>query len=278
MAVFTATAIGTGGSGGGPGTDTFTGTNGSGPPDPWIAVTLSGSQSIQSNQWRITNGASYAGTAMTRGATSYTDVDITVEVTLDSGGAEQYPAVGARLAGGTNGWAAYAEPSSGYEVYLNPVSDFISLGKYTGGGPVSESYYSITLNAGTTYKVRLQLIGTAIRTRVWAASGSEPGSWQIEISDATYASGLIGFRDQAPSAGTLSTWDNFVLDDDPGGGTSDVLGTASVATTFTATAVGSRTAVGSIASSFVMAAPAVGANVGTPITGGAAVVAVLAGR
>lgn len=258
-------------------TDTFTGSNGAGPPSPWVAVTLSGSQSIQSNKWHMLNGDGYAGLALTRGATTYTDVDITVDITLDASGAEQYPAVGARLAGGTSGWAAYAEANNGYTAYLHPINDEVHITKQTAGSSVADSGAAVSLVAGGTYKLRFQLIGSTIRCRAWLASGAEPGSWMVTMTDSTYTSGLIGFRDQAPANTTTVDWDNFVLDDAPGGGgTPTVLGNAATTLTFTAAATGTRTTFGTANAALVFSASAVGT---APTQGGgAAVIAAGAGR
>jgi len=195
--------------------DTFTGSDGSTAASPWVLVTLSGSQSIQSNKWHIASGGSYAGTAMTYGATTYTDVDITVTVTMDAGGGEQYPGIGARMAGGTNGWAAFTEVNNGYIAYFDTLTDHVAIAKETSGAVVgSPVTAALTLTGGTTYKLRLQIIGTDIKAKGWDASGGEPGAWMVTMSDATYTSGLVGFRDQTNPAQT-SDWDDWTFDDAP---------------------------------------------------------------
>lgn len=258
-------------------TDTFTGSNGAGAPSPWVAVTLSGSQSIQSNQWHIQNGDSYAGTAMTRGATTYTDVDVTVDVTLDSTGAEQYPAIAARIqAGGTNGWCSYAESAS-YEAYLDTTTGLLHLSIAACGYLIDDTHTAaITLSHGGTYKIRLQCIGTTIRARAWDIGGGEPGSWMISFTDSTYASGMVGFRDQSPSNSVSSNWDNFVLDTAPAGG-GGTLGTGDADLAFATSATGVRTTFGTAASPFTFVTAAEGSAIGTN-TGGAAAVAAMAGR
>lgn len=259
-------------------TEPFTGTNGAGPPSPWVAVTLSGSQSIQSNKWRISNGDGYQGTALTRGTTSYTDVDITTEITLDAQGEEQYPGVGARLSGGTSGWAPYAEAYNGYVAYLHTPLNEVHVQRETAGSAVVDSGAPVTLAAGGTYKLRFQLIGSTIRARAWNASAGEPSTWAVSITDATYSSGLVGFRDQSPSNTCTSDWDNFVIDDAPaGGGGSGTLGTAASVLTFAAAGTGLGTHLGSAATGLVFAASVAGATPGFG-GGGSAVVAAIAGR
>jgi hypothetical protein len=46
--------------------------------------------------------------------------------------------------------------------------------------------------ANTRYSLRVQAQGTTLRARYWLTSGSEPGTWDVTITDATYASGFIG--------------------------------------------------------------------------------------
>lgn len=195
--------------------ETFTGTNGDPAPSPWIPVTLSGSQSIQSNKWRITNGDAYGGTAMTYGTNVYTDVDITTEITTSADGNDQYPAVGARLSGGTNGWASGAQGYNGYVASMFTTEDNFYLSTMTGGAAAVERSVVFTIVANTTYKVRLQCTGTTIQAKIWDASGAEPGSWNISVTDTVYASGWIGFRDQSPSNVVTSDWDNYTITGDP---------------------------------------------------------------
>src|SRR5215207_516046 len=142
-------------------TETFTGADGSGAPSPWLTATLSGSQNIQSNKWRINDGDSYAGTAMTYGTTVYTNVDISAEITLDSAGAEQYPALAARIqSGGTNGWGSFAEAAS-YELYLDTNNDNLRLAIADRGFLIDDTHaVAFTFSANTTYTCRLQCIGT----------------------------------------------------------------------------------------------------------------------
>lgn len=55
-------------------------------------------------------------------------------------------------------------------------------------GEVSKTWVS-----GNWYWLKLQAIGTAIKGKAWADGDSEPGTWDIEITNATYGSGYCGF-------------------------------------------------------------------------------------
>lgn len=69
-----------------------------------------------------------------------------------------------------------------------------SLGTYTTG---------ITHVAGTYVRCRLQVYGTLLRTKVWAASSSEPIAWHVEVRDTSHiTSNYVGGRSIASSANT----------------------------------------------------------------------------
>lgn len=53
-----------------------------------------------------------------------------------------------------------------------------------------------TINGDTWYTMRLQYTAATggIKARVWESSGSEPGTWDIDITDTTHKTGAFGFR------------------------------------------------------------------------------------
>ncbi len=254
-------------------TETFTGSNGSAAPSPWVATTLGGVQNIQSNKWHIVNGDSYVGTALTYGTSSYTDVDVTVEITMDAAGWEQYPGVGVRLSGGTNGWATYAEPYNGYIAYLDILTDHVWICTFTSGMTATMDNATINLHGGFTYKLRFQALGTTLRCKAWRSSQSEPGSWMVSIMSSTYTSGKIGFRDQSPSNAATSDWDNFVFDDGVAGG-GDKLGVGVSDLDISAVSLGTRETAATATSDLVLAQTAEGFVPGGG-GGGAAVISLV---
>jgi hypothetical protein len=40
--------------------------------------------------------------------------------------------------------------------------------------------------------MRVQNVGTALRAKLWLASSSEPGTWDLDTTDATLSSGSTG--------------------------------------------------------------------------------------
>lgn len=86
-------------------------------------------------------------------------------------------------------------------------SNFTSLGTSVIAG--------LTHATGKTYRVRFQMRGSILRARGWDSAGSEPTSWQVEVTtDTTYGSGNPGFRTTL-TAGNTNTlpinieFDNF---------------------------------------------------------------------
>ncbi|MFI2367309.1 hypothetical protein [Streptomyces sp. NPDC018833] len=74
----------------------------------------------------------------------------------------------------------------------------------------------LTVAAGTSYRLRFQGDGTTLRARAWLASGSEPGRWLVDTTDATLtAAGQVGCR-SISSAGTTNVnpvirYDNLAM-------------------------------------------------------------------
>jgi len=51
-----------------------------------------------------------------------------------------------------------------------------------------------TFVPGTDYNIKARLEGSEIQARIWEASGTEPTSWNVEVTDNSYASGKIGIN------------------------------------------------------------------------------------
>jgi hypothetical protein len=64
----------------------------------------------------------------------------------------------------------------------------------------------LTHGAGTQFRVRLQIVGTVLRAKIWLASASEPPTWHAETTDTDLASGT-----QVVMRGLLTTGNTNVL-------------------------------------------------------------------
>lgn len=86
--------------------------------------------------------------------------------------------------------AAAAE--NAYRVTLTATQ--IQLRKYLAGADSSVSSASFTPTAGRKYYCRAQANGTTLRVRIWDAATTEPGTWNISVTDANIAgAGWVGF-------------------------------------------------------------------------------------
>ncbi len=83
------------------------------------------------------------------------------------------------------------------------------LVKYVNGvGSQMGSLFTFSYVAGTVYWMRLQVIGTTINCRLWADGSSEPGTWNMSVTDTDLATGYIGINCSSPVA---SWYDSFTL-------------------------------------------------------------------
>lgn len=72
----------------------------------------------------------------------------------------------------------------------------------------------LTNVAGTFYRVRFQVFGSALKARIWTAAGVEPGSWDVQVSDTSLtAAASVGTRSFSDPANTNVSpqlqFDNF---------------------------------------------------------------------
>lgn len=92
-------------------------------------------------------------------------------------------------------------------------------------------------SAGTAYWLRFRLAGTSLFLRGWADGGSEPSSWNVTKTDATFSSGGFGLGSDSSGA-TNTQFDQFTATD----GTSSRTITATAALLQTSTRTISSTA------------------------------------
>lgn len=76
---------------------------------------------------------------------------------------------------------------TGYGVLIVTGSPSVRIAKYSGGTntALGTSTLNATINANTWYWLRARANGTAIKGKVWADGSSEPGTWDIEVTDSS---------------------------------------------------------------------------------------------
>lgn len=83
---------------------------------------------------------------------------------------------------------------------------------------VGSTYTSTHAHAvDTSYRVRFQADGTALRARMWLASKPEPGFWHVDTTDSSLTAagntGLVSIRDAAnTNANAVIRFDNFAVE------------------------------------------------------------------
>lgn len=168
--------------------EAWTGANGSAWAGQWSATSGSGAAGatvdVQSNRGRVVSGA--GGDVWKRLTLTATDVDITglVQVT---GTAEAQVL-----------WRGTNTLGDAYALVLS-VADGVRVQQIVGGS-ISTRYDAAAVGgpsivAATDYRVRIRHQGTRLSIRAWAASGSEPGAWQLDVVDSLITTaGTVALR------------------------------------------------------------------------------------
>lgn len=109
-----------------------------------------------------------------------------VTVSATATGASLYGALAGRYTDSSNVYLARVEFTTSGTLVLSVRKRVAGveteLGTFTPG---------ISYAAGTFYRVRFQGTGTRLRAKVWAAAGTEPGLWQVIVSDSSLTTGLF---------------------------------------------------------------------------------------
>ena len=157
-------------------------------PGGWAAQFGSGFtvQSSGGSQWlkHVKGSAGHAAVSWTaKGA--FTDCDVKAKWKLDSTATDAGLAV--RISGTAGNETLYM---------LCPVGDGAKFRIYKKvNGAASQQVgtdISFSHTTATEYWARFQAMGTALKVKLWAASGSEPTSWTLSTTDSAIASGYVG--------------------------------------------------------------------------------------
>ncbi|MGW0869954.1 hypothetical protein ACWD3Z_05610 [Streptomyces sp. NPDC002740] len=143
--------------------------------------------------------------ASRRSSLAYTlaDVDVYVSVTTSA------TATGGSLYGGPAG--RYVDADNMYFTRIEFTTGnavLVDLRKRTGAVESSLGTYTtgLTHAAGTYVRCRLQVVGSAIRTKVWPASAPEPPEWHVDVVDTSVTtSTFVGTRSISAAANSNSS-------------------------------------------------------------------------
>jgi hypothetical protein len=139
------------------------------------------------------------------------DIDMLVDVTTSATatGASIFAGPLIRAADNNNHYMCRLEFTTGNVINA-------SLRKRVAGVETSLATYTVPFAhvAGTFVRVRFQVIGSTIRARVWAVTGTEPGDWNMTTTDTAITSASnVGFRGFSNTGNTnvnpQARFDNF---------------------------------------------------------------------
>lgn len=67
-----------------------------------------------------------------------------------------------------------------------------------------------TYTAGTWWRIRFRAVGSHLQVRAWPAASAEPSTWDVDVTDSTWASGGVLQREQVSGGGTpVFSYDNL---------------------------------------------------------------------
>jgi hypothetical protein len=148
-------------------------------------------------------------------AAAGTDHDVRMSVSTDqlATGGDQYVAAVARATDENNLYMAQLQFSTSAAVTLTLRKRVAGvetiLGTWSGGVGAAHTLFG-------KFFIRLQVRGSKLRCRAWAAATAEPGQWQIIATDSSITTGsAVGARSVRTSGNTnanlLANWDDFEL-------------------------------------------------------------------
>lgn len=188
----------------------FTGSNGSAwSSGRWTQSISNGSgaaATLQNGRGRLRPGnGAFTGEIGMRSNVSSADVDFLGYATYDS---TNTPYLGVTIRADSGGTL-----STGYQLRM-PVGLTLQVWRLDTNVELDNDS-GVTYSAGVTYGVRFRIIGNNIKIRTWNASGSEPSTWQIDITNSAIStSGPIVLNSLSTTAtGGFMEWDNITITD-----------------------------------------------------------------
>jgi len=189
----------------------FNGADSASWPSPWVTArsTAGAAADVVSGRGRLRSGTltGNAGNRYQRNPDSVNNTEFTGLFNFaDFSGNNPWLDISSRTdanAAGINGYTIRIRPDGSIE--------FAKVVNYVLTNPVANSSIPV-FNWGVDYRFRFRVVGTTIQFRAWAASGSEPGTWQINATDSSLTSGYTSIGVTGGTAGNATIWvDELVL-------------------------------------------------------------------
>lgn len=186
--------------------DNFTGTDGAG----WNAAkwdSQAGS-TLLSNQGKLLTPAGWSNATARALMTPTADVDILGSFQLSDVTNEAYARVYVRA--GTTG--TLVSPYTNYHFQIRAadgVFEIVKLVAGTGTNLATGSWPKTTAKCW----IRGQVLGTALRARVWHDGDTEPGTWDVSASDSTHTTGVVALSHTNNPSGVARSalWDDITV-------------------------------------------------------------------
>jgi RHS repeat-associated protein len=184
-------------------------------PAKWTTgQSSSGATEIDANRGHLKTPATASSysRALADSTSQHTDVEITA--TVRTGSSITGTNLGSKLwLRGSTSWASAGyNLTAGYNVSLNYAANTVALRKTVSSTDTSLTSTSFTFAANTTYRVRFQAIGTAIKAKIWADGTAEPGSWTLSTTDSSNTSGRAAISQRGTSSGARDSYlDDYTL-------------------------------------------------------------------
>lgn len=158
---------------------------------------------IQSNQGRMAPNTTDTWVRALASSPAYANLDLVVQFTL-AGTSDQYHFLTFRH-GGTWSGAEPWRPQNGYQVVIwrETGVDHFDLESIVAGTSTPLASPDNKAWGTSAWNLRVRAVGTALKVRAW--QGTEPTTWDIEVTNSNHASGVIGLSANSQT----SHWDNL---------------------------------------------------------------------
>jgi len=198
--------------------ESFTGSNGAGWSSlRWSTGTSTGATvDVQAGAGRLalpasSNAWARAGddaTSPRNAHSTHQDAEVTATVKPSSTAGGLTTRVWMRASGTWNTTNGFLQ-QDGYALRLTHAGG-AAIVKTTAGVEAVLGSVSFTYAAATVYKVRFQTVGTMLRAKVWAATGTEPSGWTVTATDGSRTSGTVAV---SANVGSNTTARDVTVDD-----------------------------------------------------------------